>query len=335
MVGHCQRVRRVGRQGGNAPHAGVYSVLDVIPARLGDSTWVVGPRQSRHAVAAKFIAVLQPVQRKRTAQPAVLFPSRLGQGNGMSHHGDQEKGQQRRITILPLGAMDAPSLDALSRLSLAPTWKQRNRPLPLCPEKTSKPLKTELYYQSDLETAWQNCGCTGRLSRAPRTSRQPCVFSAKAADLAVPTPPPAMADLRADRIPRRGPPSLRQITFACRPHRCHRSCTKNDLLPRQGRALHEPLDTIYHAVQAKLKPTESRAGDALAGAARILESQRAWGNFPEGTTSKRPSPLCYRENRCWRFAAAYPHATVVPVALVGTRGDATAAPQMAEVVPTI
>ena len=66
---------------------------------------------------------------------------------------------------------------------------------------------------------------------------------------------------------------------------------------------------------------EAGGSDALASAASILHNGKALGVFPEGTRSKRQEPpyLLPGKTGAARLAAAYPHAVVVPVALVGTR----------------
>jgi 1-acyl-sn-glycerol-3-phosphate acyltransferase len=66
---------------------------------------------------------------------------------------------------------------------------------------------------------------------------------------------------------------------------------------------------------------EAGGSDALASAATILDNGCALGIFPEGTRSKRTeSPfLLPGKTGVARLAAAYPHAVVVPLALVGTR----------------
>lgn len=66
---------------------------------------------------------------------------------------------------------------------------------------------------------------------------------------------------------------------------------------------------------------EAGASDALASAANILQNECALGIFPEGTRSKRTEPpyLLPGKTGVARLAAAYPHAVVVPLALVGTR----------------
>ncbi len=67
---------------------------------------------------------------------------------------------------------------------------------------------------------------------------------------------------------------------------------------------------------------EAGGSDALASAATILSHDCALGIFPEGTRSKRTEPpfLLPGKTGVARLAAAYPHAVVVPLALVGTRG---------------
>ena len=66
---------------------------------------------------------------------------------------------------------------------------------------------------------------------------------------------------------------------------------------------------------------EAGGSDALASAASILDNGKALGIFPEGTRSKRQEPpyLLPGKTGVARLAAAYPHAVVVPMALVGTR----------------
>ena len=66
---------------------------------------------------------------------------------------------------------------------------------------------------------------------------------------------------------------------------------------------------------------EAGGSDALASAATILDQGCALGIFPEGTRSKRTEPpfLLPGKTGVARLAAAYPHAVVVPLALVGTR----------------
>ncbi|MDP7394564.1 MAG: lysophospholipid acyltransferase family protein, partial [Candidatus Poseidonia sp.] len=66
---------------------------------------------------------------------------------------------------------------------------------------------------------------------------------------------------------------------------------------------------------------EAGGSDALASAASILDNGKALGIFPEGTRSKRNEApfLLPGKTGVARLAAAYPHAVVVPIALVGTR----------------
>ena len=66
---------------------------------------------------------------------------------------------------------------------------------------------------------------------------------------------------------------------------------------------------------------EAGGSDALASAATILSHQKALGIFPEGTRSKRNQApfLLPGKTGVARLAAAFPHAVVVPLALVGTR----------------
>ena len=66
---------------------------------------------------------------------------------------------------------------------------------------------------------------------------------------------------------------------------------------------------------------EAGGSDALASAASILTNEKALGIFPEGTRSKRKEApfLLPGKTGVARLAAAYPHAVVVPIALVGTR----------------
>ena len=66
---------------------------------------------------------------------------------------------------------------------------------------------------------------------------------------------------------------------------------------------------------------EAGGSDALASAASILSHEKALGIFPEGTRSKRTEApfLLPGKTGVARLAAAFPHAVVVPLALVGTR----------------
>ena len=66
---------------------------------------------------------------------------------------------------------------------------------------------------------------------------------------------------------------------------------------------------------------EHGGNEALSSAASILSQGRALGIFPEGTRSKRKEApfLLPGKTGVARLAAAHPEATVVPLALVGTR----------------
>lgn len=66
---------------------------------------------------------------------------------------------------------------------------------------------------------------------------------------------------------------------------------------------------------------EQGGNEALASAATVLAQDRALGIFPEGTRSKRKEApyLLPGKTGVARLAAAYPDATVIPIALVGTR----------------
>jgi 1-acyl-sn-glycerol-3-phosphate acyltransferase len=59
----------------------------------------------------------------------------------------------------------------------------------------------------------------------------------------------------------------------------------------------------------------------LSNAADVLDADAALGIFPEGTRSKRTEApfLLPGKTGAARLAASYPHAVVVPIALLGTR----------------
>ena len=66
---------------------------------------------------------------------------------------------------------------------------------------------------------------------------------------------------------------------------------------------------------------EAGGDEALASASDVLASNSALGIFPEGTRSKRTEKpfLLPGKTGIARLAASFPHAKVIPVALVGTR----------------
>lgn len=223
--------------------------------------------------------------------------------------------------------MDAPFLDALSRLPLAPTGKRRNRPLPFVSRKNIKTITktdTTMANQSDLENAWQDLRVHWAIEPGPKDLPATPVYSA----LRLLISPFLRPLLRwringADRIPRKG------ATILAANHLSHvdpiaviaAARRTTYYLAKDGHFTNRWTRFIMRSTGQIETDREAGAGDALAGAARILESQRALGIFPEGTRSKRPSPpyLLPGKTGVARLAAAYPHATVVPVALVGTR----------------
>lgn len=66
---------------------------------------------------------------------------------------------------------------------------------------------------------------------------------------------------------------------------------------------------------------EEGGDEALASAADVLVSNAALGIFPEGTRSKRTEKpfLLPGKTGIARLAASFPHASVIPIALIGTR----------------
>ena len=66
---------------------------------------------------------------------------------------------------------------------------------------------------------------------------------------------------------------------------------------------------------------EAGGDEALVSAADVLTSNSALGIFPEGTRSKKTERpfLLPGKTGIARLAAAFPHAKVIPVALIGTR----------------
>lgn len=83
-----------------------------------------------------------------------------------------------------------------------------------------------------------------------------------------------------------------------------------------------PLTRFVMKATGQIETQREQGGsDALASAATVLESGKALGIFPEGTRSKRTEPpfLLPGKTGVARLAAAYPHASVVPIALVGSR----------------
>lgn len=78
---------------------------------------------------------------------------------------------------------------------------------------------------------------------------------------------------------------------------------------------------VMHST-GQIETKRSEGGtDALASAITVLNDGKALGIFPEGTRSKRTEPpyLLPGKTGIARLAAASPHTSVVPLALVGTR----------------
>lgn len=79
---------------------------------------------------------------------------------------------------------------------------------------------------------------------------------------------------------------------------------------------------VMHAT-GQIETKRSEGGtDALASAVSVLDEGQALGIFPEGTRSKRTEQpfLLPGKTGIARLAAASPNTSVVPLALVGTRG---------------
>lgn len=79
---------------------------------------------------------------------------------------------------------------------------------------------------------------------------------------------------------------------------------------------------IVMRATGQIETKRSEGGnDALTNAADVLEAGAALGIFPEGTRSKRTEApfLLPGKSGVARLAASFPHAVVVPIALVGTR----------------
>lgn len=92
-------------------------------------------------------------------------------------------------------------------------------------------------------------------------------------------------------------------------------------LAKEGHFDNALTRTVMHAT-GQIETKRSEGGtDALASAVSVLNEGRALGIFPEGTRSKRTKApyLLPGKTGIARLAAASPHTTVVPLALVGTR----------------
>ena len=97
---------------------------------------------------------------------------------------------------------------------------------------------------------------------------------------------------------------------------------KPHYLAKDGHFVSGPRKWLMNATGQIETNRESGARDALSSAVALLEADKAVGIFPEGTRSKRTQQPYLLEGKTGvaRLAATVPHATVVPVALIGTRG---------------
>ena len=79
---------------------------------------------------------------------------------------------------------------------------------------------------------------------------------------------------------------------------------------------------MFMNITGQIETHREEGGDsALSSAADVLESSATLGIFPEGTRSKKTEKpfLLPGKTGVARLAAAYPNATIIPVALNGTR----------------
>lgn len=83
-----------------------------------------------------------------------------------------------------------------------------------------------------------------------------------------------------------------------------------------------PMTRLVMTSTGQIETMREQGGnDALSSAATVLVSGRALGIFPEGTRSKRTEApyLLPGKTGVARLAAAYPEASVIPLALIGAR----------------
>ena len=119
MVGRRQTFGGVEGHWRFAPDGRRCSCREVVAARRGHGSRVVGPAQARHAVASEFIACLDALNRHAGFQPTVLFPClgrRQRSRGGQHEHGEQQEGQHALHALL-YGAHDL-SLAAQSRRTM-------------------------------------------------------------------------------------------------------------------------------------------------------------------------------------------------------------------------
>lgn len=79
---------------------------------------------------------------------------------------------------------------------------------------------------------------------------------------------------------------------------------------------------LFMNLTGQIETHREEGGDeALASAADVLASNSALGIFPEGTRSKKTEKpyLLPGKTGIARLAASFPHAVVIPIALIGTR----------------
>ena len=92
-------------------------------------------------------------------------------------------------------------------------------------------------------------------------------------------------------------------------------------LAKDGHFRNAALRTLMRAT-GQIETKRDEGGEqALSNAADVLHADAALGIFPEGTRSKRTEApfLLPGKTGAARLAASYPHAVVVPIALLGTR----------------
>ncbi|MCH1410648.1 MAG: 1-acyl-sn-glycerol-3-phosphate acyltransferase [Candidatus Poseidoniaceae archaeon] len=97
---------------------------------------------------------------------------------------------------------------------------------------------------------------------------------------------------------------------------------KAHYLAKDGHFVSGPRKWLMNATGQIETHRESGARSALSSAVALLGAGKAVGIFPEGTRSKRTESPYLLEGKTGvaRLAATVPHATVIPVALKGTRG---------------
>ena len=173
----------------------------------------------------------------------------------------------------------------------------------------------------ELEAAWDASNLTGSLR--PVRNLRPHPYTARCGCFS-PLPPtvPAMAN------PRRAHPE-RRCNHPAANHLSHvdpiaviaAARRTTHYLAKDGHFSNPMTRFVMRATGQIETHREAGGSDAVASAASILNNGKALGIFPEGTRSKRKEApfLLPGKTGVARLAAAYPHAVVVPIALVGTR----------------